>query len=498
VLHRARLAAPAVRHGGVTNDSVSTNWSGLADTGASFTSVGATWTVPTATEPVVSGTPRSGYSATWVGIGGDTDATLIQAGTEQDATSTGTEYYAWYELLPYYSIPINHPVSAGDAVTVTITETNKATQAWTIVVADATQHWTFTKPTTYSSSNASAEWIEEAPTIGANQSRMADFGTVTLSALQVNGVSQLAPAGASVDRIDYADASHTVRSYPEGYDAGSNSFAIQYGTPSALHVTSASLPDARQGAPYGATLTGAGGVSPYTWSLSGGPSWLSVDPATGALTGTPTAAGSVAFTAQVKDSHGTMASATVLLDVLTTTFVLTQATPPTTSATAGRGLHEQLTTNEPASLTGVVAFTTTSASPAFGVSSTGLVSVPKTTAPGTYVANGTDADAHGDQGTWTLTVKVLHPASVVIVTRSLPAGKVAAKYGVQLVAFGPAGTLRWKLVNGSRLPAGLALSAGGRLAGTPKKAAAGTHRLALEAAVGAKHASTTLTLSIAR
>jgi hypothetical protein len=41
-------------------------------------------------------------SSIWVGIGGlNGDQTLIQVGTEQDASATGaTTYYAWYETLP--------------------------------------------------------------------------------------------------------------------------------------------------------------------------------------------------------------------------------------------------------------------------------------------------------------------------------------------------------------------------------------------------------------
>src|SRR2546427_2616225 len=54
--------------------SSSSNWSGYAANGGTFTSVTATWTVPT-----VSAT-SSGADATWVGIGGLESQDLIQAG----------------------------------------------------------------------------------------------------------------------------------------------------------------------------------------------------------------------------------------------------------------------------------------------------------------------------------------------------------------------------------------------------------------------------------
>jgi len=59
------------------------------------TAVHAAWVVPAATAP-----PRTGYSATWVGIGGVSEETLIQAGTEGDIEDGVPSYYAWVEGLP--------------------------------------------------------------------------------------------------------------------------------------------------------------------------------------------------------------------------------------------------------------------------------------------------------------------------------------------------------------------------------------------------------------
>ena len=74
-----------------------------------------------------------------------------------------------------------------------------------------------------------------------------------------------------------------------------------------LQITTASpLPAGEVGATYtGVTLAATGGVPPYTtWSVTTGslPGGLTLNSATGAITGTPTASGSFPFTMQVKDT----------------------------------------------------------------------------------------------------------------------------------------------------------------------------------------------------
>jgi hypothetical protein len=69
------------------------------------------------------------------------------------------------------------------------------------------------------------------------------------------------------------------------------------------------------GVPFSANLTASGGRQPYTWSATGLPAGLSIDPATGAITGTATTppAGPVSVT--VKDSLGLTATASVNVNV---------------------------------------------------------------------------------------------------------------------------------------------------------------------------------------
>jgi hypothetical protein len=84
---------------------------------------------------------------------------------------------------------------------------------------------------------------------------------------------------------------------------------------SGLSITTTSLPSGTAGVMYGVTLAATGGVSPYTWSVSVGslPAGLALTPSTGAISGTPSASGTLSFTVQVTDSAS--ASATQALSV---------------------------------------------------------------------------------------------------------------------------------------------------------------------------------------
>jgi uncharacterized protein YhjY with autotransporter beta-barrel domain len=81
-----------------------------------------------------------------------------------------------------------------------------------------------------------------------------------------------------------------------------------------LTITPATLPTAFQGVAYNQTVSASGGVAPYAFAVSAGnlPTGLSLNAATGAISGTPTASGTVSFSITVTDSTGgTRAAATI-------------------------------------------------------------------------------------------------------------------------------------------------------------------------------------------
>ncbi|MDA8356640.1 MAG: G1 family endopeptidase [Actinomycetota bacterium] len=184
---------------GGTVDSL--NWSGYAVTpGSGVSGVTGTFRVPSA------GLVPPGFAATWTGIGGYTTSDLIQAGVaEQSIPSTtllGSQYYAWYELLPTVSVPLTDcvgdaacNVAPGDQVTVTIHDV--AGNTWRITVTDSTK-WSWTKDVAYASSGSSAEWILEAPTLDVAQTLLAPVGTVSfgpVSTFTAAGVTQTIAQG---------------------------------------------------------------------------------------------------------------------------------------------------------------------------------------------------------------------------------------------------------------------------------------------------------------
>jgi hypothetical protein len=140
------------------------------------TGVTASWNVST-----VSPSTSNAFAAAWIGIGGDQfDKTLIQCGTEEDSIFGQTRYSAWYELLPNNSITIpTINISPGDVIQASIQLTNGTLNQWVINLTDTANGQTFQNTFTYNSSQLSAEWIVERPTINGAPSRLADFGAIT-------------------------------------------------------------------------------------------------------------------------------------------------------------------------------------------------------------------------------------------------------------------------------------------------------------------------------
>jgi len=159
------------------NQNTSHNWSGYAATGGNFTSVTGTWSVPQFT---ADGT--FGIDAAWVGIGGVRSRDLIQAGTQQTISGTGsTQYEAWVEMLPRASRPVPLRVHAGDSITVSITE--QSPDQWLIDFSNNTTGQTYQQTQQYTSSHSSAEWVEEAPSGGRGGGvlPLSNFGTIDFS-----------------------------------------------------------------------------------------------------------------------------------------------------------------------------------------------------------------------------------------------------------------------------------------------------------------------------
>jgi hypothetical protein len=96
--------------------------------------------------------------------------------------------------------------------------------------------------------------------------------------------------------------------------SGSTTLAVQV---SPVTISTASVPGGTMGAVYAATLAASGGTTPYAWSVISGslPSGLTLNATSGAISGTPTAAGAFSFTIQVKDTSIPAQTATKVLSI---------------------------------------------------------------------------------------------------------------------------------------------------------------------------------------
>jgi hypothetical protein len=294
----------------------SANWSGYLarsqPAGQPYTSVVGRWTVPP-----VSRAPGRAASVTassmWVGIGGvNGDQTLIQLGTEQDASAVGTTtYYAWYEMLPAGQIALptqQYPLRPGDVVSASLQCAAScivgATQSWALSMTDYTAGWSWTLPNVpYASSLGSAEWILEAPSSGQGlELPLADFGSTTFFADLVNGASpSLSPAQAIALIDPRGNATSNPSSPVDGiaFDLCWGSGAVlTMCSPPPVALAAAVLPSSRS-VPLGnpatafATLINAGPatangcrIAPIT-SVAASFAYQTTNPDTNALTGLP-------------------------------------------------------------------------------------------------------------------------------------------------------------------------------------------------------------------
>ncbi|MEQ1946370.1 MAG: putative Ig domain-containing protein [Bryobacteraceae bacterium] len=227
-----------------------------------------------------------------------------------------------------------------------------------------------------------------------------------------------------------------------------------------LSIVQTSLPGGGVGQPYSFALTPTGGVpGGYTWSLLSGPPWLTINPATGQLGGTPTAIGNLTVVAQVMDIAGQTAFRSYSLGVINPVVITTVSVPSgvvgaaySTTISASGGTLPLTWSMQPPVVNGLSIN-----------SSTGTITGTPLAAGG-FTLNVTVVDSAQSIATVPFPISVIN--TLGITTTSIPGSIVGVPYSTVIAAGGGIPPYTWSLPNST--VNGLSINPStGQLSGTP-------------------------------
>jgi outer membrane autotransporter protein len=272
----------------------------------------------------------------------------------------------------------------------------------------------------------------------------------------------------------------------------SNDYTLQVSA-APIVLAPPSLPDGMVNVAYSQAFTASGGTDPYVFSIIAGslPTGLTFT-AAGALTGTPTAAGTFNFTVQAEDANARTGTRAYTLTIAPPpTITITPATLP--DATVGVAYSQTVTGNGG---TGPYSFSISSGSLPIGMSfsSAGVLSGTPTTA-GSYTFNLVATDSNGNASVPTsYTVNVVAP-TITITPATLPDATVGVAYSQTVAGNGGTAPYSFSIPSGS-LPIGMSFSSAGVLSGTPTTAGSYTFSLIATDSFGSASAPTSYTVNV--
>jgi hypothetical protein len=239
-------------------------------------------------------------------------------------------------------------------------------------------------------------------------------------------------------------------------------------------TTVSPLPPAYIGIAYSQNLAANSGTSPYAWSATNLPAWLSLSNS-GTLSGTPPLGtpASVTLNVTVTDSLGAYSSGSLTLPVLATPGLYFQTASPLPPGTPNVAYSAKI---QAAGGNGIL---TLSASGLpnwlnFNIKTGALTGTPPSAGPVTFQITVSDNVPQSLTQYFTVPVN----AALEFNTASpLPPASVGIPYSETLVASGGSGSYTWSAAN---LPGWLSLSAAGALTGTPPQAGAVTMRITVK------------------
>ena len=253
-----------------------------------------------------------------------------------------------------------------------------------------------------------------------------------------------------------------------------------------LVVSPPTLPPGALSTAYAQTLTATGTPGPFTFSVSAGslPPGLTLNPASGAVTGTPTTTGAFTFTILATDPA---AQATGTRQYTVNVFPRPTLSPSALpSGSVGTAYNQTVTATAGAS-PGPFTFAVTSGTLPAGLTlnaTTGAITgTPTTTGTSNFSIRATDASTTATgQRAYSIFVSPT-PVTITLSPTTLPGGVTGGAYNQTLTATGGTAPFTFAVSAGT-LPAGLTLSSGGVLAGTPTAAGVSTFTVTATDALG--------------
>lgn len=235
---------------------------------------------------------------------------------------------------------------------------------------------------------------------------------------------------------------------------------------------SGTLPNGVTHQEYSAVLTVSGGSAPYQFSVLSGslPPGMSLNPATGSLSGTPTAAGAYVFEIAVTDlpapHRGSKSFSVSVKSDDSGSGVHVTVSPSTLNIVSGESYSFTATvkgTDNP----GV-----TWAASAGSITSAGVYTAPSVSTATNATITATSKSDSKQEGVAMVVIEPAHGSALTITSSGLPDGRTGAAYDAAFTATGGTSPYIWSVSAG--LPPGLSLAAStGELAGMPS--AVGTY-----------------------
>lgn len=209
----------------------------------------------------------------------------------------------------------------------------------------------------------------------------------------------------------------------------------------AITTPAGALPGGIVGAAYTANLAATGGITPYAWSITGGapPAGLTLNAATGVLSGLPTAAGDATFTATLTDSGSPALTASAAYTLAVAYPALAVATTTLPNATLGTAYTQGLAATGGSGTGYIWTVTSGTGLSAAGLSLTaagvitGIPTAAETSVPFTLRLT----DSAGNTATATLALTV---TSVAFQGQVLSGQQGIAGAAIQMYAVGTTGT----------------------------------------------------------